>query len=75
MLDAIDRFTAQRNEAIKKALRKARETGVAWAVITQDDGADGRAVLAVDSRYTGTDEFEAFDSRVLDVCHPNGRVD
>lgn len=59
-------------KAETKAALKAKQRQEAFAVVSLDDGAYGRDILAVGLGYCDSDEFIAFDGRILSIHYPDG---
>ena len=59
-------------QARRRAATNARRLNEPFAVIDIDNGEDGRAVECRPLDYCDTDEFIAFDGRILSIHYPDG---
>jgi hypothetical protein len=59
---------------IKVARAHAEASGAPYCVVDIEEG-EGRARVVVPESYLGSDEFAAFDGRVLAIVYPFGGVE
>jgi hypothetical protein len=59
------------NASIGEAKARAKATGESWFVIALDDGAGRRRAICREG-YLDSDEFEAFDGRIVYEVFPDG---